>query len=217
LPFKRRGIAPVLAALSWSGLIGNISPALPVISVGVIASLSKSNHTAHQILPACPSRTITSTSLGQQGRPTQRTRLPSVSSSNRGQPAHHRVANLQQVSVLRATMDILQIRLVAVNPASRPQVIPINALPDSDFVLGRASFSDGEDTIISRRHARFTINPVPGGQAEQLYVSNLSNVNGLLVNFEPLLPFDATLLCDRDEIVPSSMSLVTPRGSLSRM
>jgi hypothetical protein len=114
-------------------------------------------------------------------------------------------------------MDILQIRLVAVNPASRPQVIPINALPDSDFVLGRASFSDGEDTIISRRHARFTINTVPGGQAEQLYVSNLSNVNGLLVNFEPLLPFDATLLCDRDEIVPPSLSLVTPRGSLSRM
>jgi pSer/pThr/pTyr-binding forkhead associated (FHA) protein len=101
-------------------------------------------------------------------------------------------------------MDIVQARLVAINAVSRPQVISIDALPDSDFVLGRPNFFDGEDTIISRRHARFSINaPL---NTERLTVSNLSNVNGLLVNFEPLLPFATTTIYDGDEIVHPFLS-----------
>lgn len=98
-------------------------------------------------------------------------------------------------------MDIVQARLVAINPVSRPQIITLNTLRNTDFVLGRANFFDGEDTIISRRHARFNV--LPGsGSIEHLMVSNLSHVNGLLVNFEPLPPFDSTTVYDGDEIVP---------------
>ena len=97
-------------------------------------------------------------------------------------------------------MDIVQARLVAINPVSRPQTISLNALPNTDFVLGRADFFDGEDTIISRRHARFTVHP-GAGSMERLMVSNLSHVNGLLVNLAPLLPFDSTTVYDGDEIV----------------
>lgn len=102
-------------------------------------------------------------------------------------------------------MDIVHARLEAINPVSRPQTIPLNVLPNNDSILGRSSFFDGEDTIISRRHARFSIvSPSGPRQPEMLTVSNLSNVNGLLVNFEPLQPFQSRILYDGDEIVPPS-------------
>lgn len=106
-------------------------------------------------------------------------------------------------------MDIVDARLEAINPVSRPQTIPINVQPNNDSVLGRANFFDGEDTIISRRHARFSIVSSSGaGQPEELKVLNLSHVNGLLVNFEPLQPFQNRTLYDGDEIVPPSPFLV---------
>jgi FHA domain len=101
-------------------------------------------------------------------------------------------------------MEIVHCLLEAINPVSRPQSIPINVLPNQDSVLGRANFFDGEDTIISRRHARFSIlsGLSAGQQPDKLQVSNLSHVNGLLVNFEPLQPFQSCTLQNGDEIVP---------------
>ncbi len=96
-------------------------------------------------------------------------------------------------------MDILSVRLAAINPASRPQVLQITLRPNEDHVIGRSNFSAGEDTIISRRHARFSINTESG--AERIVVTNLSLINGILVNFTPVPHFQSRTLFNGDEIV----------------
>ena len=111
-------------------------------------------------------------------------------------------------------MDIVQARLVSIHPATRPHRIILSALPNTDTVLGRPDFFDGEDTIISRRHARFYILPGQAGSMERLMVSNLSLVNGLLVNFEPLQQFESTAVSDGDIIVlPPTPGTVLYSGS----
>lgn len=99
-------------------------------------------------------------------------------------------------------MDIISARLLAKSPSSTPRILSITARPNEDFIVGRNTFSSGDDTIISRRHARFSI--IAGSnQHERLVVCNLSKINGLLVNFTPL-PLDQELtLHDGDEIVRS--------------
>jgi hypothetical protein len=95
-------------------------------------------------------------------------------------------------------MEIVSTRLEAINEISRPLTLTIATRPGEPSVLGRHHFFNGEDTIISRRHARFTIST---SGTEQLQVTNLSGINGILVNFEPLpLNLTATLY-DGDEIV----------------
>jgi hypothetical protein len=96
-------------------------------------------------------------------------------------------------------MDIVSVRLAAINSTSRPQLLPIPARPNQDHTIGRSNFSTGDDAIISRRHARFAINTEVG--PERLVVTNLSLINGILVNFTPVLPFQSQTLYDGDEIV----------------
>jgi pSer/pThr/pTyr-binding forkhead associated (FHA) protein len=96
-------------------------------------------------------------------------------------------------------MSITSIHLHALLPESRPQVIDISLRPGDERVLGRNDFSTGEDTVISRRHALFTIAPAPGGDV--LGVQNLSLINGVLVNFVPVPPYGRERLRDGDEIV----------------
>ena len=100
-------------------------------------------------------------------------------------------------------MEILSVRLTAVNPTSRPQILHIPARPNQHHTIGRSNFSTGDDTIISRRHARFTINAET--TPERLLVNNLSLINGVLVNFTPVLPFQWQTLYDGDEIVSSPL------------
>lgn len=103
-------------------------------------------------------------------------------------------------------MDILSIRLIAVNPASSPRTFDIPARPNVDFTLGRSHFSTGDDAIISRRHVKFIIN---NAGPESLIVQNLSLANGLLVNFTPVQPHQRKVLLDGDELVfPLKMSFL---------
>ena len=96
---------------------------------------------------------------------------------------------------------ILSAQLVALNPISRPQTLLIEARQaGDDFVVGRTHFFTGEDTIISRRHARFHITSQAGGP-EMLVVENLSMINGMLVNFRPVQPYQAITVYNGDEIV----------------
>ena len=99
-------------------------------------------------------------------------------------------------------MDIISARLEAINPTSQPQSLLIPTRPGEDFIIGRSHFSNGQDTIISRRHAKFNINNVG---PERLVVTNLSLINGILVNFTPLQPFEDETLYDGDEIVLPSL------------
>ena len=95
-------------------------------------------------------------------------------------------------------MEILSARLVAKSPTARPQTLLIPLQLNSEFIVGRAHFLNGDNTIISRRHARFR---VVAGARERLVVCNLSRINGMLVNFLPL-PLDEDItLFDGDEIV----------------
>jgi pSer/pThr/pTyr-binding forkhead associated (FHA) protein len=102
-------------------------------------------------------------------------------------------------------MSITTIRLHALLPESRPQVIDINLRPGQERVLGRNDFSTGEDTVISRRHALFTLTAGPGGDV--LGVQNLSLINGVLVNFVPVPPYGRQRLQDGDEIVSSHFQI----------
>jgi len=96
---------------------------------------------------------------------------------------------------------LLSTRLVALNPISRPQVLAIETRQLGDeFVVGRTNFFTGEDTIISRRHAKFKITAHAGGP-EILVVENLSMINGMLVNFRPIQAYQAVTIYDGDEIV----------------
>lgn len=99
-------------------------------------------------------------------------------------------------------MEILSVRLIAINQTSRPQEFQIPSLPNQDYTLGRSNFSTGDDSIISRRHARFCITAESG--PEKLLVTNLSLINGVLVNFTPVVPFQWRILYDGDEIVRRS-------------
>jgi hypothetical protein len=95
-------------------------------------------------------------------------------------------------------MEIVSTRLEAINRISRPLSLTIETRPGEPSVIGRNNFFNGEDTIISRRHAKFTIFP---SEPEQLRVTNLSQINGILVNFNPL-PLNLTAtLHHGDEIV----------------
>jgi FHA domain len=96
-------------------------------------------------------------------------------------------------------MEILSVRLQAINPNSRPQTLHIAARPNEHVTIGRSNFSTGEDTIISRRHALFNITVESG--LERLSVRNLSAINGMLVNFTPVHQFVWRTLFDGDEIV----------------
>src|SRR5947207_8175102 len=96
-------------------------------------------------------------------------------------------------------MEITSVRLIAINPTSRPQVLQITVQPSLDHIIGRSNFSAGDDTIISRRHARFSINT--DLHVERLFVTNLSLINGVLVNFTPVQHFESRTLFDGDEIV----------------
>ena len=97
-------------------------------------------------------------------------------------------------------MDILATRLEAIHRTARPQTLIIPTQPGEDFIIGRSNFHTGEDTIISRRHARFNVN---SNGPEKLVVTNLSLINGILVNFTPLQPYQEETLYDGDEIVHS--------------
>jgi hypothetical protein len=109
---------------------------------------------------------------------------------------------------------LLSARLVALNPISRPQVLPIEARQLGDeFVVGRTNFFTGEDTIISRRHAKFKITSHTGGP-EMLVVENLSMINGMLVNFRPIQPYQAVTIYDADEIVRPSILFVEVNGTV---
>jgi FHA domain len=95
----------------------------------------------------------------------------------------------------------LSARLVALNPVTRPQIMPIETRePDDEFVVGRTNFFRGEDTIISRRHAKFKLVSHPGGY-ETIVVENLSMINGILLNFRPVPPYQPVTIYDGDEIV----------------
>ena len=99
-------------------------------------------------------------------------------------------------------MEIVSTRLEAINRISRPLSLTIATRPGEPSVLGRYDFFNEEDTIISRRHAKFTIST---SEPEQLQVTNLSQINGILINFNPLpLNLTATLL-HGDEIVLTSL------------
>jgi hypothetical protein len=100
--------------------------------------------------------------------------------------------------------QVLSARLVALSPFSRPQIMPIQTREVGDeFVVGRTNFFTGEDTIISRRHAKFKLTAHPGGP-EKIVVENLSMINGILVNFRPVPPYQAVTVYDGDEIVSPS-------------
>jgi FHA domain len=96
-------------------------------------------------------------------------------------------------------MEIVHIHLEAINPSSKPQIIPIPITADSDHIIGRSTFYTGEDTIISRRHASFTILQRQGHDI--LIVRNLSMINGILVNSEPVHPLAERIIRHGDEIV----------------
>src|SRR5271170_2192564 len=101
--------------------------------------------------------------------------------------------------------QVMSARLVALSPFSRPQIMPIETREVGDeFVVGRTNFFTGEDTIISRRHAKFKITSHAGGP-EVLCVENLSMINGLLVNFRPVQPYQQVTVYDGDEIVSPAM------------
>lgn len=117
---------------------------------------------------------------------------------NRSASTHHS-STLYPSRHVVLSMDILSVRLAAINPTSRPQLLPIPARPNQAHTIGRNSFSTGDDAIISRQHAQFTINTELG--LERLVVTNLSLINGILVNFTPLLAFQWRILHDGDEIV----------------
>lgn len=96
-------------------------------------------------------------------------------------------------------MEILSVRLQAINPNSRPQTLHIAARPNEHITIGRSNFSTGDDTVISRRHALFYITAESG--LEKLTVRNLSAINGVLVNFVPINQHEQRTLLDGDEIV----------------
>jgi FHA domain len=95
-------------------------------------------------------------------------------------------------------MDIVSCRLEAIKTISRPQILPLSVINarNNACTIGRANFHFGQDTIISRQHARFHITPT-----EHLHVCNLSSVNGILVNYFPVPYEQSALLNDGDEIV----------------
>jgi hypothetical protein len=94
-------------------------------------------------------------------------------------------------------MDIVSSHLEAVNASSQPQILQIQAREGAE--IGRPNFFNGNDTSISRRHAKFMITrPV---NDETLRVTNLSEVNGILVNFTPLPYRESIALITGDEIV----------------
>jgi hypothetical protein len=99
-------------------------------------------------------------------------------------------------------MEIVAASLLAVNRESRPQIIPIIVQPNRPFTIGRTNFTSRDDTIISRRHAQFHIATQRGPEA--LFVTNLSLVSGVLVNFTPLRHLDMRELFHGDEVVRSS-------------
>jgi len=99
-------------------------------------------------------------------------------------------------------MEITSVRLYAISPDARPQVIDIKPTPGQTRIIGRQDFNSGDDTVISRRHALFSILSGAEGDKDQvLVVQNLSLINGILVNFRPVTAYSTQALVDGDEIV----------------
>src|SRR5204863_6725359 len=84
---------------------------------------------------------------------------------------HHRRRVYYHLDDAVLSMEIVAASLMAVNRESRPQIIPIIVQPNRTFTIGRSSFTSRDDTIISRRHARFNI-VTQRGPAEGLFVTN---------------------------------------------
>jgi len=98
-------------------------------------------------------------------------------------------------------MEITSVRLYAISPDARPQVIDIRPTPGQTRIIGRQDFNSGDDTVISRRHALFSILSAAEGVDQILVVQNLSLINGILVNFWPVAAYTTHVLVDGDEIV----------------
>ena len=115
-------------------------------------------------------------------------------------------------------MEITSVRLHALGPDARPQVIDIKATLGQTKIIGRQDFNSGDDTVISRRHALFSV--VTGtevGRGEQvLVVQNLSLINGILVNFTPVPTYGSQALVDGDEIVSTLFPIYDPDCLLLR-
>ena len=97
-------------------------------------------------------------------------------------------------------MEIVRAYLQAVNPSSRPQILNIPARLSEHHVIGRSHFLTEDNGIISRRHAQFNMTLDENGR-EVLSVTNLSTINGMLINLSPLFSGTSIPLSHGDEIV----------------
>jgi FHA domain len=96
-------------------------------------------------------------------------------------------------------MEILEARLVAIGRDTYPQIIHLPTEPGASIIIGRSHFFGGEEQIISRRHACFTVSST--GILSLLHVSNLSQMNGVLHNLSPIPLHTSVVLRDGDELV----------------
>jgi hypothetical protein len=104
-------------------------------------------------------------------------------------------------------MDILSSRLEAINPTlTTPATLLITAREGTECIVGRPNFFDGNDTSISRQHARFQVSRQ--NLSEQLLLTNLSQVNGILANFVPVPHSHTITLTTGDEIVTPLLNFI---------